>query len=208
MNLETKAARTRSPRGEGDLLKETMLDATADLLAESGDVDGISVRAITARVGVSPTALYLHFETKEALIEEVRRRCFRLLEQELRRTGEPGDDPRLRLRAMGATYLRFAAEHPGHYAVLFKSSITRCEESAVDPQRPGMEVFDRLVEAVERCGIEPEDAFERSVLLWMGLHGRVSVAVGMPRFPFPPDERYVETLVERVVGSDLSGAAG
>jgi hypothetical protein len=34
----------------------------------------------------------------------------------------------------------------------------------------------------------------------MALHGRAAVTSAMPDFPFPDDDRYVELLVERVLG--------
>jgi hypothetical protein len=35
------------------------------------------------------------------------------------------------------------------------------------------------------------------VLLWLALHGRVTLLAAMPSFPLPDEERYVDVLVER-----------
>ena len=42
--------------------------ATAEVLDEVGDADRVSVRAIARRAGVSPTALYLQFPDRDALV--------------------------------------------------------------------------------------------------------------------------------------------
>src|ERR1700738_2512077 len=112
--------RTRNQRGEGERLRESLLEAAAELLAESRDVEGLSVRAVTARAGVTPTALYLHFADKEDLARAVKKRSFSELAEMLRADGgEHDDDPEAQLVALAHAYLRFAREHPGHYAIMF-----------------------------------------------------------------------------------------
>jgi AcrR family transcriptional regulator len=191
--------RGRNPRGEGERLRATLLEAATELIAESENPENVSVRAVTRRAGVSPTALYLHFENREELFVAVSEACFAELGDAMCLAGEgAGDDPRDQLVAMGHAYLRFARERPGHYAVLFQRHIT--PEPEDDEPKIGMDVFQSLVEVVRRCGIDEADAFDHGVLLWMALHGRASVASAMPAFPFPDEDRYVELLAERVVG--------
>jgi AcrR family transcriptional regulator len=198
VNHEVKV-RGRNARGEGERLRAQLLEAATEMLAESEDPETVSVRAVTRRAGVSPTALYLHFENREQLFIAVSEECFAELGEAMRAAGAgAGDDPRDQLIAIGHAYLRFARERPGHYAVLFQRHIN----PQADDQEPkiGMHVFESLVEVVQRCGVPEADAFDYGVLLWMSLHGRAAVASAMPGFPFPDEDRYVELLAERVVG--------
>src|SRR5947209_5384359 len=120
------ATRVRNQRGEGDRLREALLDAASEILGSSHDADALSVRSVTARAGVSPTALYLHFEDKEALAEEVKRRCFAAFGAALNEAAaEHPDDARAQVVARGVAYLRFAREHPGQYAILFHTYVPR-----------------------------------------------------------------------------------
>src|ERR1700677_473552 len=64
-------ARKRNPRGQGDQLRTALMEAARELLLELGDQDKVSVRAVTARAGVSPNALYIHFATKDELLDAV-----------------------------------------------------------------------------------------------------------------------------------------
>ena len=84
-------SRGRNPRGEGDRLRATLLEAATALLAESEDPDSVSVRAVTRRARVSPTALYLHFENREELFRTVSEECFAERLRERRRIGRRND---------------------------------------------------------------------------------------------------------------------
>jgi AcrR family transcriptional regulator len=191
--------RGRNARGEGERLRETLLEAATELLAESENPESVSMRAVTRRAGVSPTALYLHFENREELFRAVSEECFAELGEVMCAAGESaGADAREQLVAMGHAYLRFARERPGHYAVLFQRHLNT--EAADDETKLGMEVFDSLVAVVAACGVAADDAFDYAFTLWMALHGRAAVASAMPAFPFPDEDRYVELLTARVLG--------
>jgi AcrR family transcriptional regulator len=196
--------RVRNQRGEGERLRTALLDAAAELLAESQDVEQLSVRAVTARAGVSPTALYLHFEDKEELTRAVRERCMAALAQRLRLADEEhAGDPFAQLVAMGLAYLRFAYEQPGQYAILFHTRTpkgthhkTRAPDLGV-----GDECFALLVNAVTRC-VRKEDEerlFELACELWLPLHGRAMIRAAMPDFPLPDEESYVRLLAGRML---------
>jgi AcrR family transcriptional regulator len=193
------STRVRNQRGEGERLRTALLDAAAEMLVETHDLDQLSVRAVTARAGVSPTALYLHFADKEELTHAVKERCVTALADVLRQgEAEHDGDPLAQARAMGLGYLRFAREQPGQYAILFQ--IPKAER---DPRAGfdgvGAECFGLLVNAVTRCigDREGADPFETSVLVWMSLHGRATLLPAMPGFPLPDEERYVDLLCQR-----------
>src|SRR5271155_1404903 len=71
--------RTRNPRGQGERLRAALMDAARDLLLELGDQDRLSVRAVTARAGVTPNALYLHLAERGALLSAGMRGSYREL---------------------------------------------------------------------------------------------------------------------------------
>lgn len=59
------ATRTTQPRG--DATRERILDVATRLMAKNGS-RGTSLKRVAAEVGVSPSALFHHFPTKEALL--------------------------------------------------------------------------------------------------------------------------------------------
>ena len=193
------ATRVRNQRGEGERLRTALLDAAGELLVESGDVEHLSVRAVTARAGVSPTALYLHFADKEDLTGAVKQRCVAALADVLREAeSEHEGDPVAQLRAMGVAYLRFAREQPGQYAILFHTNVPKAGDRDGPEVARGIgdECFNLLVNAVLRWLGEGSnrDPFEVSCALWLALHGRATIRSAMPEFPLPDEERYVELL--------------
>ena len=60
--------RARARRGEGPRLREEILAAATRLLAETGDEEAVSIRAVAEAVGVTPPSIYLHFADKTELI--------------------------------------------------------------------------------------------------------------------------------------------
>src|SRR5690606_13786916 len=110
---DRSAARpTRARRGEGEQLREQIIDATLELLDETGDADAVSIRAVAERVGKTPPSIYLHFADKDELLLSVCERSFVELGDRFRRVCEHVDDPVERLQACAKAYVRFALEHP------------------------------------------------------------------------------------------------
>ena len=56
------------------------ISAAAQALYLEGGIDGISMRKVGNRVGVSAPAIYRHFENKEALLQEIVVEGLRILE--------------------------------------------------------------------------------------------------------------------------------
>src|ERR1700679_4244080 len=99
------SARTRNPRGQGERLRGALMDAARELLLELGDQDKLSVRAVTARAGVSPNALYLHFADREALLSAVMIANYKELRAFLQAGVPPEAGPIEQLRAYADAYL-------------------------------------------------------------------------------------------------------
>jgi AcrR family transcriptional regulator len=98
----------------GDL-KAAILGQAAILVAERG-ADGISLRELARVAGVSHAAPAHHFTDRRGLFTALAAEGFRLLAEAL---GEARPDFIDAARA----YVRFALDHPGHYAVMFDKSL-------------------------------------------------------------------------------------
>lgn len=163
-------ARTRNRRGEGDQLRTDLLDAAVELLAQHGSVDKVSLRAVASAAGVSPTAVYRHFENHEQLMVQSVLACWTMFEDAL--TSEDTDNVDEDFYRMGLAYIRFANEEPGRYRVLFTPEILRLPQ--VKPA--GTAVFERLTKQIERLLVARDDDRDprfvaQQVHTWM--HGMV-----------------------------------
>ncbi|MBV8186046.1 MAG: helix-turn-helix transcriptional regulator, partial [Alphaproteobacteria bacterium] len=100
----------------GDL-RAALLAAAARLLEKEG-AEAVSFRAIAREVGVSQTAPYNHFESKEHLLATVAEDGFRSFVV-LQRAAARTRSPRRRLQALGRAYVAFASAHPQLYRLMF-----------------------------------------------------------------------------------------
>ena len=198
--------RTRNVRGQGERLREELLDATEELLAELEDERRVTIRAIVERVGVTPPSLYLHFPDKAALIRAVVERRFDALAAATQSVAGPLEatgDPAAALRAGCRAYLDWARDNPGSYRVLFE--IQRDTELERPDGTTGSAAFDQLAQRIGTCqevGMATIDAeaHELAALVWAGLHGIATLTVLRRRFPWPTIDRMLDLLLTGVAG--------
>lgn len=184
------------------------MDAARELLLELGDQDKLSVRAVTARAGVSANALYLHFADREDLLSAVMIASYTELRAFLQAAVAPGGDPIEQLRAYADAYLRFAEQRPGIYRVLFMTKVREGvpvpQAGAPSGQDEGVDAFNDLLGIVTRALVDGRDPFTQSAYLWAGLHGYVALLHVIPTFPWPPEREYVDRMIEAHVQADTS----
>src|ERR671917_1746006 len=118
----------RRPYHHGNLRRALLDEALATIRTEG--VEGLTLREIGARLGVSRTALYRHFADKRALLAAVATEGFRMLRQQLVTAWEEGGRGPAASQAMGVAYVRFAIDNPSHYRVMFSRFVDP------EPQEP------------------------------------------------------------------------
>src|SRR5208282_3628977 len=180
-------ARQRNPRGQGDRLRDDIIEAASRLLADPS-APPLTLRAVARAAGVAATSVYLHFENIESLILAVTDRRFGELVRLQDETRAEDADPCQRVRAGSLAYCEFGLAHPGHYQVMFTSPLP-LREYATPQQMPGWRAFQQLIESVAEClgpGAADQEAFLTATLIWQQLHGLVSLRISRPRFPWPP----------------------
>jgi AcrR family transcriptional regulator len=199
--------RQRYARGEGDRLRDDLIDAATELMAETGTIEGISLRAVARRAGVSPTAVYRHFDDHLDLLRESIAQCWVNFYEVMVTARDSTTDPYAAFRAAGDAYVRFAIEHQGQYRVLFSNRIQLDMDDvelphSMDPpdgvSDAGMSAFLVLVELVaailERNG-DDRDAFFVAVQVHTWIHGVVDLVGCHPDAPWPEMESMLEGLI-------------
>jgi AcrR family transcriptional regulator len=169
----TRAARkARRPYHHGNLRRALLDEALATIRAEG--VDGLTLREIGSRVGVSRTALYRHFADKRALLAAVATEGFRALRQQLVAAWEEGGRGRAAFESMGVVYVQFAVANPSHYRVMFGGFVN---PKACDPElaAEASGAFQALVDALAALQrdaiVRGDDTVTMARFVWAVVHG-------------------------------------
>lgn len=196
-------ARSRNRRGQGDRLREDLLDAAEYLLTELGDERAVTIRAIVERVGVTPPSLYRHFDTKQDLVREAVALRFAALAQAIGAGAGPAaerGDAAGALRGGCLGYLDWAHREPGAYALLFHSR----RETLASDGPSGTEAFEALTGGIAACqqaGVaRGGDPYRMALLVWASLHGIASLTDARPAIDWPSIPMMVDDLLAGVVG--------
>jgi len=203
------APRQRYARGEGDRLRIDLLHAAAELMATHGTLEGISLRAVARAAGVSPTAVYRHFDDHVALLRESVALCWSNFYAVLRAAHDSSDDPFVAFKNAGQAYVRFAMDHQGQYRVLFSNTIDldmsaddlhgSLAQAATGTNSAGMSAFQILVDLVAnmlRARVDERDPFFVAVQVHTWMHGIVDLCGNHPDSPWPPIDVLLDGLAD------------
>ncbi|MGL5444608.1 MAG: TetR/AcrR family transcriptional regulator, partial [[Mycobacterium] stephanolepidis] len=75
--------RQRSSRGEGDQLRDEIIDAAIELVLEAKELRAPSIREVARKIGVTPPSIYLHFADKDELMDAVCGQYYQRLDDEM-----------------------------------------------------------------------------------------------------------------------------
>ncbi len=169
--------RTRAPAET----RQRILDAAREMFVRNG-YEATTMRAIAQRIGYTPTAIYHHFRSKEALLSELCLQDFRSLASAFQRIGRI-DDPIERLRRTGAAYVEFALTHPMQYQLMFmtrRPPLEGLEKGRGNPTEDAYAFLRETCAAVVASGqLRPElrDPDELAQISWSSLHGLMSLHI-------------------------------
>lgn len=174
----------RKPRGEGHARRAEILAAAERIFVEHG-YQGATIRKIADEVGVSSTALYMHFREKGEILEEICKGAFERLTEANQRIMASLAPPEVRVRRLLEAYMAFGFDNPNAYRLVY---CTRPAE-ARGPQGAGQDLgrqlfkgFEAVVTEVEAAGRLTIGAPVAAQVLWAGVHGLVSLIITKPYF--------------------------
>ncbi|MEM7320378.1 MAG: TetR/AcrR family transcriptional regulator [Pseudomonadota bacterium] len=186
-------------------LRQALIDAALNLIREKGPT-GFTLSEAAKTAGVTPAAVYRHFDGREDLIAEAARQGFDMFADLMKYAYDKGQPSALAaFEATGRAYLAFAKKHPGHYIAMFESgiSVNRTPELASAAQR-ARDVLEKaasdLSEHIPPGKRPPASMF--SAHIWAMSHGVVELYARNTgnSSPFPPED-----LLESGIGIYLRG---
>lgn len=187
-------------------LRQALVDAAIGLIEAKGP-QGFTLSEAAKAAGVTPAAVYRHFQGREDLLVEIARQGFEIFADLMEFAYDKGRPSALAsFEATGRAYLAFAQKYPGHYKAMFESGLSL--QSSVDLAAAARRASDVLERSAAELSehIPPEKrppAQMVSAHIWAMSHGVVELyARGTPggRTPFPPED-----LLESGIGIYLRG---
>lgn len=169
------------PYHHGDL-KAALVDGAVELIAERG-ARRFSVAELSRRVGVTVAAPYRHFASRDELLAAVAVRALQAFGAALAAESSTSDPPDDRLAAMAGGYVRFAAEQPALFGVVFGVGLDK--KQRYPDLREAYEdlegVFAECVAAL--CPDDPEGAEQLSEAIEAAAHGYAALLTDQPGTP-------------------------
>jgi len=202
--------RRRAPRGSGEQLRDEILDATTDLLLETGHAKEVSIRSVAQRVGVTPPSIYLHFTDKDALLDAVCARYFEKLDEEMQAAAAGHPEPIDALRAQGLAYVRFAVKTPELYRIATMGEGRPGSDMDMTLNTSAFVHIRNTVESLMAEGILADsDSTSIALELWTVAHGVAAMLISRPYLPWGEKEEFADRMLQSVViGEIVSGAIG
>lgn len=172
--------------------KDKILAAACDIYLQEG-YGGMSMRQVAKRTGISATAIYRHFENKEALHHQVLREGFKTFDSYLQTslTGKSGME---RLTLAAKRFFAFATEQKKYYEILFLTMDHTVEHKVKGALSRDATVSRRfMVERVQQCmdenSLKVDSAEEVALLLLSTCNGFFGLYVSK-KLSDPPEEMY------------------
>lgn len=190
-----RTGRTRVPNrwGEGQQLRQEILDAAGRLLQQANSPDEVSLRGIAREAGITAGAVYSHFKDKTDLMWTLLDSTYAALAERMHAAAQqaaPADDAWARLRAMVDTYCRLATDTPHKYDLLFRIGPGLPPPESL-PRHPMDRLLDAWREAVTpylvATGRDPDSSELTAKLLWSSLHGLLGLWRNVSHMAGPDD---------------------
>jgi AcrR family transcriptional regulator len=161
----------------GDL-KNSLIKAGVEILSKEG-INGLSLRKVAQRAGVSHNAPYSHFPDKQSLIAAISTEGFKQLYNELDgAVSLYANDPKRQLQEGAWTYAQFALNNADTFKIMFSGVLEKEKEypAFIEISR---KTFQRVVEIVKVCQtakvLGPGSAEMMAVCVWGQVHGIISL---------------------------------
>ena len=165
--------------------RQKILDAALTIISESGFA-ALSMRRLAEQIEYSAASIYLHFETRNQIAQELRHFGFEQLLAKLK-TSVKDLLGRKALHAIGDAYVSFGIEQPQLYRLMFMGEpgtmqIAYAEVASDALADRTYQLLLGVVEGLKGVAEEKASSTEIADVVWSCLHGMVSLHLALPGF--------------------------
>ena len=190
------------------VLRQKILDVSREILLSQGFA-ALTMRRVAEAIDYSPAAIYLHFQSREEIAQEL---CFAGLRQLYERLQSvTGKDPATRLSGYARAYLEYAQSDPETYRLIFmadpqlsKAMFTHRDSGS------GEAAFGLIVAAFTELSMGSKKAdgkpIELAELLFASLHGLASLRIACSQALTSDEFRLAQLVTEKITKTEESHA--
>ena len=184
-----------------DELKAMILDAARDVLMRDG-YEQMSMRGLAEKIDYSAGTIYLHFRSKEELLNSLVEESFGRLHAALERARR--ENPVDTLRAGLRAYVEFGLQYPNHYHFAFMLRPRTARAATSRPHR-AFEFLRDVVRCCVECGhFRRVDVETAAQVLWASVHGVTTLLVTRPQFPWVRRDRLIAEVIDNSIRGFLA----
>lgn len=200
--LQASSRSGRKPKGEGHSRRAEILAAAERIFVDVG-YEGATIRRIADEVGLSSTALYMHFSEKSEILHEICRQAFARLQAANADVLDREDSIETKLRRLLDSYVAFGFENPNAYRLIYMTRPVEARDGAqTAAQALGGDLYRAFESVVAQVALEGrlrEDPKVAAQALWAGVHGVVSLMITKPYFDWVDRERLSRSMINALM---------
>ena len=195
-----KPRSARKAKGDGHLRRAEILRAAEAIFVRDGH-EGATIRKIADEVGVSSTALYMHFRDKDEILREICEGAIGALLASNTEISSRPIDAVSRVRQMLEAYMRFGLENPNTYQLAFCSAARVAEPgrypTVADLGSRCYQLFKGAVAAIAAEGrLRTGTVDSAAQALWMASHGLVALRITRGQVEWASDEELMSVMLD------------
>ena len=206
MDQAVDTTKARKKRGEGASRRGEILDAAKHLFAQEG-VAHVTMRKIGAAVGVSPTALYMHFADKDTLLAAIAQDTFAELVERLEKSRTEALTPLAGFRAGLRAYITFGLDRPDEYRLTFMTRLFRRDNPntcAVGMADRSFAILQEGLTELMACGcFRPRPPELLAETIWAMVHGTTALLLDQAENLQAGADALIESMLDVLISGLL-----
>jgi AcrR family transcriptional regulator len=156
-------------------VRSSILEAAWDIVLAEG-WQSLSIRKIAEVIEYSAPVIYDHFANKEAILLELSKKGFQILNEELIKARKRSVHPEKQIEAMAFSYWEFAFENKAYYQVMYGLGMPSCETmSEISELRTFADLIMQPIKDLMKASNTDTNPYLKLHTFWSMLHGLISI---------------------------------
>lgn len=156
--------------------RSNILKAAREIVKDEG-WQGLSMRKIADKIEYTAPIIYEYFANKEAILQELTCKGFRILTKDLETAKKISNDPAEQLENMWLAYWNFALENKEMYQLMYGVEMTCCAQRNTDTDAPYVLITNVIAEIMGNKDPIPEVIKQKYFTFFSVIHGLISINI-------------------------------